>query len=54
MPSTSEKQRRFLFAKKGEAWTKAHGFDRLDTSAKGHKRPEHKRLVGALMKAKEK
>ena len=33
-PARSEKQRRYLFWKKGEAWTKAHHFDKLAPGAK--------------------
>jgi len=29
VPAKSEKQRRFLFAKKGAAWVKRHHFDRV-------------------------
>lgn len=43
MPSVSEKQRRYLFATKGAAWTKAHHFDVLDTARKqAHKKRRHK------------
>ena len=42
MPSTSEKQRRFLFARKGAAWVKRHGFDKVRRKRKGQKRPKHK------------
>lgn len=35
MPAMSEAQRKFLYARKGPAWAKAHGFDN-----KG-KLPEH-------------
>jgi hypothetical protein len=34
MPSTSEKQRRFLFARKGAAWVKQHGFEKLRRGGK--------------------
>jgi hypothetical protein len=34
VPSVSERQRRFFFATKGPAWTKAHHFDVLDTARK--------------------
>ena len=30
MPASSEKQRRFLFHKFGEAWVKKHHFDKVD------------------------
>lgn len=38
MPAKSRKQQRALYAKKGEAWVKAHHFDKLDTSKKKRKR----------------
>jgi len=39
MPSSSDKQRRFLFARKGAAWVKRHGFDKV--RRKRGKRPKH-------------
>lgn len=41
MPSTSEKQRRFLFARKGAAWVKKHGFHRVRRKRKGERRRKH-------------
>jgi len=34
MPSRSEKQRRYLFATKGEKWVKEHHFDKLKKKKK--------------------
>ena len=34
MPAKSRRQQRYLFAKFGEAWVKAHHFDRLSTGAR--------------------
>jgi hypothetical protein len=41
MPAKSEAQRRYLNAKKGHAWVKAHGFNnkgKLPARVKGKKR----------------
>ena len=47
MPARSEAQRRFLYATKGQAWVKAHGFD---TKGKlpAHVRKRRKRVLDAL------
>jgi hypothetical protein len=37
MPARSERQRRYLFAKFGEAWVRRHHFDRLADDAKARK-----------------
>jgi hypothetical protein len=53
MPSVSERQRRYLFATKGEAWVKEHGFDVLDPSARKHPSRHRRKLrrYTALTKA---
>ena len=37
MPAKSRKQQKYLFAKKGEAWVKAHHFDKLKKKRKKSK-----------------
>lgn len=37
MPAKSEKQRRFLFWKKGAAWVKKHHFDKVESKPKKKK-----------------
>lgn len=37
MPSKSEAQRKALIAKKGIAWVREHGFDKIDKSGGSHK-----------------
>lgn len=34
MPAKSRKQQRALYAKKGEAWVKAHHFDKVEPASK--------------------
>lgn len=34
MPARSRKQQRFLYAKKGAAWVKAHHFDKVKSAGK--------------------
>ena len=36
MPSVSRRQQRYLFATKGEAWVREHGFDKYDPKARKH------------------
>lgn len=43
MPSTSERQRRFFFATKGKAWTKAHHFDKVKRKRKRKGPPKGKK-----------
>lgn len=56
MPSVSRRQMRYLYANKGAAWVKEHGFDVLDTSARKHpsrhrkKNPRLTALTRALMR----
>ncbi len=42
MPAVSERQRRWAFAVKGEAWARKHHFDVLDTARK-KARKRHRR-----------
>jgi hypothetical protein len=42
MPSKSEKQRKALFAKKGEKWVKEHGFDKVDKGGGSHRKKSKK------------
>lgn len=45
MPSKSEKQRRYLYARFGKAWVEAHHFDVVqhESPHKAHKRSKKKR-----------
>jgi len=38
MPAKSRKQQKFLFATKGEAWVKAHHFDKVKAKPKPRKK----------------
>ena len=53
MPAVSRRQQRKLYAEKGEAWVKEHGFDVLDPSARKHPSPYRKKnmRVTALTRA---
>lgn len=59
MPSVSRRQQRYLYASKGAAWVKEHGFDKYDPSARKHpskyrkKNPRTTALTRALMRAQE-
>lgn len=56
MPARSEAQRRYLNARFGHAWVKAHGFDnrgRLPARV-GRKRPKKKKKRRAAVKRKTK
>ena len=37
MPAKSRKQQKYLYAKKGKAWVKAHHFDRIKKKRKKKK-----------------
>ena len=38
MPAKSRRQQRYLYSKFGEAWVKAHHFDRIDTKTRIRRR----------------
>jgi hypothetical protein len=38
MPAKSRAQQRAIFAKKGAAWAKAHGFDKISKKGGKHKK----------------
>jgi hypothetical protein len=38
MPAKSRKQQRYLYATKGEAWVKAHHFDRVKPKKRSSKK----------------
>lgn len=43
MPARSKRQQRYLYAKFGEAWVKAHHFDRLSTEKRLRRRRRKER-----------